>query len=430
MSENKNGSMESVTLGRVPESERKSWISVAGIQAGIMISIPCIMIGGTLASCMSLGNAVVATAVGFFAAVIVMTLIGMQSSDTGRPMSVVASSAFGDTGVRIFLTTLFSCALIGWFGYQTIVCGEAFVALMSQFFGLDISVTASTIIWGIVMLTTAVYGINALGWLNNIAVPALILVTVIGTIIAVRTYGIDALYSYRPDEESEMSLFAGIALVFSGQSCGTVVTGDITRFQRSRKDTFLSTVIGVFPVSLIMIVMGYMMAVLTAESDISVILCELGLPVLGMLVLILATWTTNTTNSYSAGIDMVMLFGVKDNKRALMTILAGVIGTIFALAGIMDYFTTFLTICGYAFGPVAGVIVADYWVTRKGDVNRWFYKAGIDPVGVISWIAGVILTVLAGTDLAVFVGMVLSFALYIVLRKIVPEKTSKVAEEE
>lgn len=131
MSENKKkgNSMETVTLSKVPDSERKSWISVAGIQAGIMISIPCIMIGGTLASCMSLANAVLATIIGFAASVLVMTLIGMQSSDTGRPMSVVASSAFGSTGVRIFLTTLFSCALIGWFGYQTIVCGEAFSTL-------------------------------------------------------------------------------------------------------------------------------------------------------------------------------------------------------------------------------------------------------------------------------------------------------------
>lgn len=279
------------------------------------------------------------------------------------------------------------------------------------------------------MLITAVYGINALGWLNNIAVPALIIVTIAGTVIAINTYGLDALYAYQPDEATEMSLFQGIALVFSAQSCGTVVTGDITRFQRSRKDTFLSTVVGVFPVSLLMIIMGYIMAVLTKESDISVILCTLGLPLLGMLVLILATWTTNTTNSYSAGIDMVMLFGVKNNKRALMTIIAGVLGTTFALTGIMNYFITFLTICGYAFGPVAGVIVADYWVVRKGDVNNWFFKSGFDFVGIISWVAGVVLTAVLGTDLSVFIGMELSFVLYIVLRKFVPEKKKEVIEE-
>ena len=52
MKENK-GTMESVTLGRVPDSERKNWWTVALIQAGIMISIPCIMVGSTLASGMA-----------------------------------------------------------------------------------------------------------------------------------------------------------------------------------------------------------------------------------------------------------------------------------------------------------------------------------------------------------------------------------------
>lgn len=428
MNKNNNNSMETVILGRVPASERKSWINIAAIQAGIMISIPCIMLGQTLATGMSLGNAVAATVIGFAVSVVLMTLIGMQSSDLGRPMSVAASSAFGKVGIRIFLTTLFSVALICWFGYQTVVCGQAFANLCSEFFVFHINITLSTVIWGVVMLVTAMYGINALGWLNNIAVPALIIVTISGTIIAINTYGLEALYAYVPEKGSEISLFQGIVMVFGAQSCGTVVTGDITRFQRSRKDTFLSTVIGVFPVSLIMIIMGYIMAVLTGESDISMILCTLGLPLLGMIVLILATWTTNTTNSYSAGIDMTMLFNAKDKYRSLMTAIAGIAGTILAVTGIMNTFMTFITVCGYAFGPVAGVMIADYWFYRKADPDKWFYKEGIDWVAVISWAAGVALTVVMSTDLAVFIGMVLSFVLYLILRKFIPEKRNIVVE--
>ncbi len=68
-----------------------------------MISIPCLMVGSTLASSLSIGEAIIAIIVGFAIAVFFMTLIGMQSSDLGRPRCVVASSAFGKTGVRIFL---------------------------------------------------------------------------------------------------------------------------------------------------------------------------------------------------------------------------------------------------------------------------------------------------------------------------------------
>lgn len=48
----------------------------------------------TLASGLALGDAVIAIVVGFAVAVFFMTLLGMQSSDLGRPMCVVASSAF------------------------------------------------------------------------------------------------------------------------------------------------------------------------------------------------------------------------------------------------------------------------------------------------------------------------------------------------
>lgn len=429
MNENK-GTMESVTLGRVPDSERKNWWTVALIQAGIMISIPCLMVGSTLASSLSLGDAVIAIVAGFAVAVFFMTLLGMQSSDLGRPMCVVASSAFGKTGVRIFMMTLFSVALICWFGFQTVVCGEAFSNLLKESFGISFSVTASIILWGIIMLITAVWGINALGWLNNIAIPALVIVIGVAAVIAFKTYGSAALVGYQPPAETQISVLAGIAMAFGGQSCGMVVTGDITRFQKSRKDTAIATVLGVFPVSIIMITLGYMLSVMTGDSDISNILCTLGLPILGMLVLIAATWTTNTTNSYSAGIDMVMLFNSKDKSRAIMTVIAGVLGTALALTGIMYQFGAFLTICGYAFGPVAGVMVADYWIIRKGDPEKWFYKDGFDWVGIISWAAGVVFTFVFGTDYAIFIGIVLSFALYLVLRKAIPEKQNVVEEVE
>ena len=195
MKENK-GTMESVTLGRVPDSERKNWWTVALIQAGIMISIPCIMVGSTLASGMGLGDATIAIVVGYAIAVFFMTLIGMQSSDLGRPMCVVASSAFGKTGVRIFMMTLFSAALICWFGYQSVVCGEAFSNLLKEFFGINFSVTASIILWGVIMLVTAVWGINALGWLNNIAIPALVIVIGIAAVIAFNTYDVPAASRY------------------------------------------------------------------------------------------------------------------------------------------------------------------------------------------------------------------------------------------
>ena len=67
--------------------------------------------------------------------------------------------------------------------------------------------------------------------------------------------------------------------------------------------------------------------------------------------------------------------------------------------------------------------------TWKGNPDNWFYKAGFDWVGIVSWLAGVLFTVLVLTDYSVFLGIVLSLVLYIALRKVVPEKRNVVEEE-
>ena len=45
----------------------------------------------------------------------------------------------------------------------------------------------------------------------------------------------------------------------------------------------------------------------------------LGLPVLAMLVLILATWTTNTGNAYMSGLAVCKMFSIKDKDRPKVT---------------------------------------------------------------------------------------------------------------
>ena len=66
------------------------------------------------------------------------------------------------------------------------------------------------------------------------------------------------------------------------------------------------------------------------QYDISLVFSDIGLPFLGMIVLILATWTTNTTNAYSAGLNAVMVFNLKESGRSLATVVLGAVGTVLA----------------------------------------------------------------------------------------------------
>ena len=165
--EKKTGNVESVTLEQVPMEERKSWADVAMIQAGIMICVPSLMLGGILAESMPMSQAIWSGVIGYAVIVALMIFCGIMGSDLGVPTCVVASGVFGKQGSSKLISALFMISMIGWFAVQNGVCGSAFSNLIEASTGVKIPIPVSTVVWGIIMLVTAVYGINALDKLNK-----------------------------------------------------------------------------------------------------------------------------------------------------------------------------------------------------------------------------------------------------------------------
>ena len=421
----KTSSMETTTLTPVPMEERKSWISVAFMQAGIMICVPSMLLGGMLAEAMPLSLAILSGIVGYLIVIILFCLMGMIGSDLGLPTCMTTLGGFGKKGSRFIISTLIFISMIGWFAVQNDVCGSAFSNLMAESFGISIPVNVSSAIWGVIMLITAVYGINALDKLNKIAVPALFVVTILGTIMAVNQYGTSQL-SVDPQEVT-MSFADGILLTVSFMAAGCLAASDITRYQATRKDTVLSSSIGVAPAGILMIVLGAIMTKVAQQYDLTIVFCDIGLPVVGMLVLIAATWTTNTTNAYSGGINAVMIFHLKDEKRAMATMISGLIGTILALFGFAAHFESFLYVLGDLMLPTMGVILADYWIVNKGKSENFKTTDGFNWLGIISWLAGYGVIRLIPYGIPFAQGIIAAALLYVILAKTVGRPQDKEA---
>lgn len=94
-----------------------------------------------------------------------------------------------------------------------------------------------------------------------------------------------------------------------------------------------------------------------------------------MLVLILATWTTNTGNAYTSGMAAMKVFNLKDERRPLVTMLCGAAGTIMAMAGMADAMQGFINIISALVPPIMGVVIADYWIIGKGKPENWYPSA-------------------------------------------------------
>ena len=88
----KNTHIETITLEQVPESEKKSWPSIAFIWAGNVICVPALMVGAMVSAGLNFKQSILAMFIGYGIVVGLMMLIAAQSAQTGRPTAIAAVS--------------------------------------------------------------------------------------------------------------------------------------------------------------------------------------------------------------------------------------------------------------------------------------------------------------------------------------------------
>ena len=176
--------------------------------------------------------------------------------------------------------------------------------------------------------------------------------------------------------------------------------------QVSRSDVVKSSVVGVIPAGLFMLLTGALMSIVTGQYDISAILASLGVPFVGLVALVLATWTTNVTNAYSGGLALSNLLGFDESKFKITTGVAGGIGTLLAAFGLLNAFQGFLSLMSALIPPLAGVLIASYWIVGKGKRENFSPRPGFSAVGVISFAIGAVFACITGGTFASFPGLV------------------------
>ena len=395
----------------IKAEQRQSWQSIALVWAGGMICVPCLMVGGVLSDGgLPLPHIVAAILIGYGLICAYMIFIGMAACDTGLPVSVLAEGALGRKGARYIISTLLAIAMV----------------------------VISSIVWGVIMLVTACAGFKGLKWLNYLAVPLLVVVCLYGLIAGiVRNDGASAIMAYAPEQSSGMVF--GISMVVASFALGGVISADYCRFAKSRADVVKSSILGVIPAGLFMLLTGALMSIVTGQYDISAILASLGVPLFGLIALVLATWTTNVTNAYSGGLALSNLLGFDESRFKITTGIAGGIGTLLAAFGLLNAFQGFLSLMSALIPPLAGVIIAGYWVVGRGRLDRFQRREGFSAPGVIAFLAGAVLACITGGTFASFPallaaapwlnipffvgpvnGIVVSLVLYMVLDKLMP----------
>jgi len=218
----------------------------------------------------------------------------------------------------------------------------------------------------------------------------------------------------------------GVSTVVGALATGTVIAPDYFRHTPTRSNVVKSSLAGILPAGILMIAVGALLTIVTGSSNISQIFLDYSTPVLGLIAILAATWTTNVTNAYSGGVAFNDLLNISDDKKNIGILIAGSIGIFLAVIGILDYFEIIMNLLTAMIPPIAGVMIASYWITHHGDPLEWSAAEGYDAIGIISWLLGAIFAsapIFLGFFGIAFpssplIGMIISFATFVVTAKI------------
>jgi len=208
---------------------------------------------------------------------------------------------------------------------------------------------------------------------------------------------IELIHSSHPGPD--LSLGVAATMVAGGFMIGAVITPDMSRYCRNGKDVFWMTLIGTFVGELGVNMIAVLMAHAVGSDDVVTIVLQTA-GWLGAAIVIFATVKINDLNLYSASLGLSNLIDSVFNKkinRGLITFIIGVIGTVLSVLGILEKFQNFLVFLGVWIPPIAGIMVVDYFILKRG--RKWLdesrmkgrlpeYSESINPVTLIAWALG------------------------------------------
>jgi NCS1 family nucleobase:cation symporter-1 len=470
-------------LAPVPAARRtwKLW-NFAALWISMAACIPTYMLASSLiGGGMNWWQAVLTIFLGNLIVLIPMILNAHAGTRYGIPFPVFCRAAFGTKGANVpaLLRALVAC---GWFGIQTWIGGNAIYKILGVFFPALVAGTATNafgitlpqflcflFFWGINMWV--IYkGIDSIRLLLSIKAPLLLALGLLLLGWAYRSAGGFGPILSQPSAFDPGQPKSGQFLLFFIPSLTGMIgfwatlslnIPDFSRYARSQKDQILGQALGL---PLTMALYSFIGVAVTSATTIIYgttlwdpvdVLTRFKNPavlIVAMLALCIATLATNIAANVVSPANDFAHVAPRHISFRLGGLITGLIGVVMMpwklVADPSGYIFTWLVGYSALLGPIGGIMVADYFVFRKRRLNLvdlykpdgdYRYTSGFSLVAMISLVAS-ILPNLPGFlvnikmlekgqvpplfvtiySYAWFVGFILAFLIYLILRNLAP----------
>jgi NCS1 family nucleobase:cation symporter-1 len=451
----RDSSLYNKDLAPIP-AERRTWstYNYAALWISMSVNIPTYMLAsGMIAGGMNWKQALFTVFLGNLLVLVPMLLNAHAGAQYGIPFPVFARASFGVLGANVpaVLRALVAC---GWFGIQTWIGGEAInamiVALAPSWAHFAGGQAVCFIFFWLLNVAVILRGIETIRFLQGVSAPLLL---VMGLALLLWAGAKAGGFGPMLATPSKFASFCEFFRFFVPSLTGVVGfwatvslnIPDFTRYAKSQRAQVLGQAIGLPATMTFYSFIGIAVTSATliifgqALWDPVAVLSRLGNPfavILAMLALLMATLNVNVAaNVVSPANDFSNLSPRRISFRlgGLITCFVGVAMQPWKLmANYGSYIFGWLV--GYSgfLGPIAGVMICDYFVVRKKILlvqdlyqrdGLYEYHRGFNWQAVISLVAGagVAFIGLFVPQLRVlynyawFVGFFVSFVVYFVL---------------
>lgn len=407
------------------------WYHFAALWVGMVMCIPAYTLAASLIeSGMSWSQAVGTVFLGNLIVLVPMLLIGHAGAKYGIPYAVLARASFGTRGARLpaLLRALVAC---GWYGIQTWFGGQMIYTLVGVLMGQPLSgdplpgLGINAAQFGCFLLFWAlqfyfvVHGIEAIRKLETWTAPIKIVICFVLLWWAWDKAGGFGPILDQPSQFVEGGKKAGQFSAVFWPSLTAMVgfwatlalnIPDFTRFAKSQRDQLVGQAIG------LPLPMGLLAALAVFVTSATVVMYGKALwdPVdlasrmtgaavlIALIVLLIDTVSVNlAANLVGPAYDFSALAPGKISYKLGGIITAGIAIAMMPwkiLASTEGYIFTWLIGYSALLGPVAGILIVDYYVLRKTELavddlyregGRYSYRGGWNIAAVIAFVVGV-----------------------------------------
>jgi NCS1 family nucleobase:cation symporter-1 len=437
---------------------QRTWgtYNIAALWVGMCVCIPTYMLAaGLIAGGMNWWQAILTITLGNVIVLIPMVLNAHAGTKYGIPFPVLVRASFGTLGANIpsVLRALVAC---GWFGIQTWIGGAAInamlVILLPGWKDFPLGPWISFGLFWVMNVFFIVKGTESIKWLESLAAPFLLLVGVgLFAWAYVRGGGFGPMFSQPSKFQTSGEFWKFFIPSLTGMvgywATLSLNIPDFTRYAKGQREQLLGQAIGLpFTMGLysfIGVAVTSATVVIFGEAiwDPVVLLSKFGSPaviLLSMLALTIATLTTNIAANVVAPANSFSNLAPKKISFIAGGLITAALGIVMMPWKLLSDYSAYIFgwLVGYSsfLGPIAGVLIADYFLLRKKALNvkdlyvrsgEYEYKSGFNPKALLALACGVIVALIGLLieslrflyDYAWFVGFAVAFVVYVVAMK-------------